>query len=78
MALAPAPLAYQLKGAVFAAQACSCVHDPAGTCTGDVRVLATPVPVEIPVHVKAPICILVPGGGLSGTLLMLAVLKGWM
>lgn len=35
MAMAPAPLAYQLKGAVFAVQACSCVHDPAGTCTGD-------------------------------------------
>src|ERR1051326_3705575 len=33
--MAPAPLKHQLKGAVFAAQACSCVHDSAGACTGD-------------------------------------------
>lgn len=33
--MAPAPLKHQIKGAVFAAQACSCRHDPAGACTGD-------------------------------------------
>jgi len=36
--MAPAPLAYQLTGVVFAAQACSCAHSTPGTpgaCTGD-------------------------------------------
>lgn len=34
--MAPAPLKYQLQGAVFVAQACSCAHDvPTGACTGD-------------------------------------------
>jgi hypothetical protein len=33
--MAPAPLKHQLKGAVFAAQACSCVHDTAEACTGN-------------------------------------------
>jgi hypothetical protein len=33
--MAPAPLKYQLKGVVFAAQACSCAHDAPGACTGD-------------------------------------------
>ena len=44
--MAPAPLAYQLKGAVFAAQACSCIHDPAGTCTGDPCTCGDPCPCE--------------------------------
>jgi hypothetical protein len=33
--MAPAPLKHQIQGAVFAAQACSCMRDPAGACTGD-------------------------------------------
>ncbi|HZC77307.1 MAG TPA: DUF1326 domain-containing protein [Ktedonobacterales bacterium] len=35
--MAPAPLKFQLKGVVFAAQACSCAHDTLtpGACTGD-------------------------------------------
>ena len=33
--MAPAPLKHQIKGAVFAAQACSCKHDPSAACTGD-------------------------------------------
>jgi hypothetical protein len=33
--MAPAPIKHQISGAVFAAQACSCVRDPAAACTGD-------------------------------------------
>ncbi len=33
--MAPAPIKHQITGAVFAAQACSCKHDPSAACTGD-------------------------------------------
>ena len=42
-----------------------------------VRVPVTPAPVEIPVPVKAPICILVLAGGLLAMPLRSAALKGW-
>ena len=44
--MAPAPLKHQIKGAVFAAQACSCIHDPAASCTGDPCTCGDPCPCD--------------------------------
>ena len=40
--MAPAPLKYQLTGAAFVAQACSCAHDSSSACTGDPCICGEP------------------------------------
>ena len=47
--MAPAPIKYQLKGAVFVAQACSCAHissNSPNACTGDPCICGEPCPCE--------------------------------
>ena len=46
--IAPTPLKYQLKGAVFVAQACSCAHDSSspGACSGDPCTCGDPCPCD--------------------------------
>jgi Protein of unknown function (DUF1326) len=44
--MAPAPLKYQLKGAAFVAQACSCAHGSSDACTGDPCTCGEPCPCD--------------------------------
>ena len=44
--MAPTPLKYQLTGAAFVAQACSCAQDSSTACTGDPCICGEPCPCE--------------------------------